>query len=68
VVLQTQVAMSLPLVIVSPTIVTPLRNVANPVISNGSALRMVPEMIRTTPETITTTTTTTMNFSTPWKS
>jgi len=68
VVLQTQVAMSLPLVIVSPTVATPLWNVTNPVVSNGSALRMVPEMIRTTPETITTTTTTTMNFSTLRKS
>jgi len=60
--------MSPPLVIVSPTVATPLWNVANPVVSNGSALRMVPEMIRTTLETITTTTTTMMNFSTLRKS
>jgi len=35
----------------------------NPVASNGLALRMVPEMIWTTPEMTTTT-----NFSTPKKS
>jgi len=45
VVLQTQVTMNLFLVIVSLAITTPLQNVVNPVISNGSALRMVPEMI-----------------------
>jgi len=56
--------MNLFLVIGSPTIVTPLQSITNPVISNGSALRMVPEMIRTTPEMTTTTT----NSSTPWKS
>jgi len=55
------------LVIGFPTIATPLRNVANPVVSNGSALRTVPEMIQTTLE-MTTTTMTTMNFSTPRKS
>ena len=56
------------LVIGSPTIAAPLRSVTTPVVSNGSALRMVPEMTRTTLEMTTTTTITTMNFSTPWKS
>jgi len=60
VVLQTQVTMNLFLVIVSLTVATPLWNVANPVVSNGLALRMVPEMIRTTLEMTTTTTTMTM--------
>ena len=55
------------LVIGFPTIATPLRNVANLVVSNGSALRTAPEMIRTTPE-MTTMTMTTTNFSTPRKS
>ena len=59
--------MNLFLVIGFPTIATPLQNVVNPVASNGSALRTVPEMIRTTPE-MTTTTMTTTNFSTPRKS
>ena len=53
--------MNLFLVIGFPTIVTPPWSVANPVVSNGSALRMVPEMT-------TTTTMMTMNFSTPQKS
>ena len=56
------------LAIGSPTIATPPRSIVNPVISNGSALRMVPEMIRTTPEITTMTTMTTTNFSTPQKS
>jgi len=57
------------LVIGSPTIATPLWSITNPVVSNGSALRMVPEMTWTTPEMTTTTTTmTTMNFLTPQKS
>jgi len=55
------------LVISFPTIATPLRNVANLVVSNGLALRTVPEMIQMTPE-MTTTTMTTTNFSMPWKS
>jgi len=60
--------MNLFLVISFPTITTPLRSIANLVVSNGSALRMVLEMIRMTPEITTTTTMTTTNFSTPWKS
>jgi len=60
--------MNLFLVISFPTIATPLWSIANLVVSNGSALRMVLEMIRTTPEITTTTTMTTSNFSTPWKS
>jgi len=53
--------MNLFLVISSPT-------VANPVISNGSALRAVPEMIWTTLEMTTTTMTTMTNFLMPQKS
>jgi len=56
------------LVIGFPTITTPLWSVTNPVVSNGSALRMVPEMTRTTLEMTTTTTITTMNFLMPRKS
>jgi len=62
VVLKTQVTMNLFLVISFLT-------VANPVISNGSALRMVPEMIQMTPEMTTTTITMMMtNFLMPQKS
>jgi len=60
--------MNLFLVIGFPTITTPLQSVVNPVVSNGSALRMAPEMIWTTPEMTTTTTMTMTNFSTPQKS
>jgi len=67
-VLQTQVTMNLFLVIDSPTIATPLWSIAKPVVSNGLALRTVPEMIWTTPEMTTMTMTMTTNFSTPWKS
>jgi len=62
VVLKTQVTMNLFLVISFLT-------VANPVISNGSALRMVLEMIQMTPEMTTTTITMMMtNFLMPQKS
>ena len=64
-VLQTQVTMNLFLVIVSLTVATPLQNVVNPVVSNGSALRKVPEMIRMTLEMTTTTTMLTMTSSMP---
>jgi len=65
VVLQTQVTMNLFLVIVSLTITTPLWNVTNLVVSNGSAPMMVPEMIWMTPEMTTTTTMTTTTSLTP---
>jgi len=64
-VLQTQVTMNLFLVIVSLTIATPLRNVVNPVVSNGSALRKVLEMIQMTLEMTTTTTMMMMTSSMP---
>jgi len=53
--------MNLFLVIGSPTVATPLQSIANLVVSNGSALRTVPEMT-------TTTMTTMMNFLMPQKS
>ena len=60
--------MNLSLVIGFPIIATPPQSVANPVVFNGSALRMVPEMIQTTPEMTITTTMMTSNFSMPQKS
>ena len=59
--------MNLFLVIGFPIIATPPWSVANLVVSNGSALRMVLEMIWMTPEMTTTTTMTTTNFSMPRK-
>jgi len=59
--------MNLSLVIGFPIIATPPQSIVNPVVSNGSALRMAPEMIRTTPEMTTTTTMTTTNFLMPRK-
>jgi len=56
------------LVIDSPTVATPLQNVANLPVTSGLAPRMDLEVIRTTPEMATTMMTTTMTSSTPWMS
>jgi len=47
-VLQTWVTLDLLQVMGSPTVMTPLQNIATPVDTNGLALRTAPEMVVTT--------------------